>query len=207
VNTTLTQTFVLCNFSLFFSLFHIKITKELSYFKGGGIIMACECNKTEEQVFDYTELDQFINNLAKKDDSSLIAVLHRAQHIFGYLPKEVQIHVAEALNVPIAKVYGVISFYSYFTDQPRGEYVVQVCMGTGCFVKGADKVLYAFESALDIKAGETTEDMKYTLSGVRCVGACGLAPVVIINEKVYGHVQAEDVKGILSEHLVAEHTA
>jgi len=163
--------------------------------------MACNCNK-EQETFDFTELDKFINDLEVKNESQLIGCLHRAQQIFGYLPKEVQIHVAEALDVPIAKVYGVISFYSYFTDQPRGEFVIQVCMGTGCFVKGADKVLSSFENALSIKAGETTEDMKYTLSGVRCVGACGLAPVVIINEKVYGHVGAEDVKNILAQHLV-----
>jgi len=160
--------------------------------------MACKC-KNDGAIF--AELDKFIeeNNLANED--SLIQVLHQAQHLYGYLPRNVQIHVAEKLHVPIAKVYGVISFYSFFTDTPRGEHVVQVCIGTACFVKGADKVLAEFEKELNIGSGETSEDLQYTLSGVRCVGACGLAPVVIINEKVYGHVQAEDVKDVLEKYL------
>ncbi|MDF9867601.1 NADH-quinone oxidoreductase subunit E [Bacilli bacterium PM5-3] len=161
--------------------------------------MACSCGN-ESAIFK--ELDQFIEENNCADESSLIKVLHRAQHLFGYLPRNVQIHVAEKLNVSVAKVYGVISFYSYFTDTPRGENVIQVCIGTGCFVKGADKVVESFEKELNIKSGETTEDMKFTLSGVRCVGACGLAPVVIINEKVFGHVQSQDVKQILEDYLV-----
>lgn len=153
---------------------------------------------------DQTELFQvlgdFIAEEAVKDQSALIKVLHKAQGIFGYLPKEVQIFVAEKLNIPISRVYGVVSFYSYFTDQPRGDYVVQVCMGTGCFVKGADKVMDAFANELSIGPGETSDDMKFTLSGVRCVGACGLAPVVLINDKVYGHVKPEQVQGILEDY-------
>lgn len=166
--------------------------------------MSCNCKENQVETFDFVELDKFIDETGSTDESSLIMVLHRAQHIFGYLPKEVQIHVAQKLDVPISKVYGVISFYSYFTDQPRGKYIVQVCMGTGCFVKGADKVMESFEAELGVKSGDTTEDMKFTLSGVRCVGACGLAPVVLINEKVYGHVQSEDVKNILSEYLIEQ---
>lgn len=155
-------------------------------------------------VEEFKELEIFIDGLDEKNESSLIQVLHRAQHIIGYLPKEAQIFVSKKLNVPVAKIYGVISFYSYFTDEPRGKYVIQVCIGTGCFVKGADKVMEAFEGELNIKAGTTTEDMNFTLSGVRCVGACGLAPVVIINEKVYGHVKVEDVKEILTNYFVDE---
>ncbi|MEG0283732.1 MAG: NAD(P)H-dependent oxidoreductase subunit E [Erysipelotrichales bacterium] len=165
--------------------------------------MSCNCGNE----ITFAELDKFIseNNLA--DETALIQVLHRAQGLYGYLPRNVQIHVAEQLNIPAAKVYGVVSFYSYFTDTPRGENVVQVCMGTGCFVKGADKVMDTFENELGIKSGETTEDMKFTLSGVRCVGACGLAPVVLINDKVFGHVQSEDVKQILEDYLVDEVTS
>lgn len=165
--------------------------------------MSCNCGNE----ITFAELDKFIseNNLA--DETALIQVLHHAQGLYGYLPRNVQIHVAEQLNIPAAKVYGVVSFYSYFTDTPRGENVVQVCMGTGCFVKGADKVMDTFENELGIKSGETTEDMKFTLSGVRCVGACGLAPVVLINDKVFGHVQSEDVKQILEDYLVDEVTS
>ncbi|WP_423364268.1 NAD(P)H-dependent oxidoreductase subunit E [Mycoplasma sp. P36-A1] len=169
--------------------------------------MSCKCTDNQEHKPMFEELDQFIVSSNSTDESSLIMVLHKAQHIFGYLPKDVQIHVAQKLDVPIAKVYGVISFYSYFTDEPRGEFIIQVCMGTGCFVKGADKVMESFEAELNIKSGTTSEDMKFTLSGVRCVGACGLAPVVLINEKVYGHVQSEDVKNILADYLVEQATA
>lgn len=164
--------------------------------------MSCNCSKGSENTELFNELGAFISSLPEQNESSLIQVLHRAQHIFGYLPREVQTYVAQKLNIPVARVYGVVSFYSYFTDTPRGEYVVQVCMGTGCFVKGSGKVLEAFEKSLNIKSGETSEDLKFTLSGVRCVGACGLAPVVIINEKVYGHVQSEDVESIIENHLV-----
>lgn len=168
--------------------------------------MVCCCANSNENSEIYKKLDEFIVENNCMNEASLIKVLHHAQALFGYLPREVQKHIAKKLNVPEAKVYGVISFYSYFTDTPRGENIVKVCMGTGCFVKGADKVLEAFENELGVKAGETTEDMKFTLSGVRCVGACGLAPVVLINEKVYGHVSSSDVKGILETHLIEEAT-
>lgn len=165
--------------------------------------MSCCCSaNTLNENETYTKLDNFIQEHNCIDEASLIKVLHYAQHLFGYLPRDVQKHIAIKLNVPVSKVYGVISFYSYFTDTPRGENIVQVCMGTGCFVKGSDKVLESFENELHIKAGETTDDMKFTLSGVRCVGACGLAPVVLINDKVFGHVSASDVKGILETYLI-----
>ncbi len=151
----------------------------------------------EKEKFE--ELEEFILNLPTKK-GALIEVLHKAQHIFGYLPKEVQLFVSEKLNVPSSKVFGVISFYSYFTTEPRGEYVINVCLGTVCFVKSADKVMEEFEKQLSIKCGETTSNGKFTLEGLRCVGACGLAPVVVINEKVYGHVTKDDVAKILSNY-------
>ena len=147
----------------------------------------------------FEELEVFINSLPSKD-GALISVLHKAQEIFGYLPKEVQMFVAEKLGMPVSKVYGVITFYSFFTTEPRGEYVINVCLGTACFVRGAGPVLQEFEKELGIKVGETTEDNKFTIDTLRCVGACGLAPVVTINNKVYGHVTTKDVKKILSEY-------
>lgn len=147
----------------------------------------------------YRELEEFINNLPDKQ-GALIEVLHKAQGIFGYLPKEVQIFVGQKLDVPASKVFGVVSFYSYFTTEPRGEYVVNICMGTACFVRGAANVLEEFEKQIGVKVGETTQDGKYTIEVLRCVGACGLAPVVMVNEKVYGHVTAQDVKSILEEY-------
>lgn len=144
----------------------------------------------------FNQLDDFINSLENKD-GSLIQVLHHAQGIFGFLPKEVQLYIAKSLNVSPSKVYGVVSFYSYFTTEQRGEYKISVCLGTVCFVKGADKILAEFEKELGIKSGETTKDLKFSLDGLRCIGACGLAPVVSINGKVYGRVKPEDVSKIL----------
>lgn len=147
----------------------------------------------------FHQLEEFINSLPDKK-GALIEVLHKAQHIFGYLPEEVQTFVAGKLNIPTSKVFGVVSFYSYFTTTPRGEYVVNVCMGTACFVRGAAKVLSEFEKQLGVKVGQTTPDEKFTIEVLRCVGACGLAPVVTVNDRVYGHVTPNDVKKILTEY-------
>jgi len=155
------------------------------------------CNLEKNQMFK--ELEDFINSLPVKD-GALIEVLHKAQHIFGYLPKEVQTFVADKLNLPISKVYGVVTFYSFFTTEPRGKNVINVCMGTACFVRGAGDVLKEFEKELGIKSGQTTEDMKFTLGSLRCVGACGLAPVLTVNDKVYGHCTPDQVKSILAEY-------
>ena len=127
----------------------------------------------------------------------LINVLHKAQHLFGYLPAEVQRIVADKLNIPVSKVYGVVTFYSFFTMTPKGEHPISVCMGTACYVRGAEKVLDEFKRILNINVGETTPDGKYSLSSLRCVGACGLAPVVLIGEKVFGRVVPGDVEKII----------
>ncbi len=149
------------------------------------------CNKNL-----FTQLDEFIDSLETKK-GALIEVLHHAQGIFGYLPKEVQLHIAKKLDLPPSKVYGVVSFYSYFTAEPVGKYKINVCLGTVCFVKGADKILAEFEKQLGIKSGGTTEDLLFSLEGLRCVGACGLAPVVVVNGKVFGHVKPEQVSSII----------
>ncbi len=133
------------------------------------------------------------------DKTELINVLHSAQGIFGYLPAEVQELVANELNVSIAQVYGVVTFYSFFTMLPKGEHPISICMGTACYVRGAEKVLDEFKRQLNMKVGETSADGKFSLSCLRCVGACGLAPVVTIGERVYGRVTSDDVKRILKE--------
>lgn len=161
----------------------------------------CDFYSKNKKLFD--QLDNFINSLETKQ-GALIEVLHHAQGIFGYLPKEIQLYIAKALDITPAKVYGVVSFYSYFTTEPRGKYKISVCLGTVCFVKGADKILAEFEKQLGIKSGETTKDLTFTLEGLRCVGACGLAPVVVINEKVYGHVKPEQVSDILNNYKELE---
>jgi NADH-quinone oxidoreductase subunit E len=147
----------------------------------------------------YIELEEFINSIHDKK-GALIEVLHKAQHIFGYLPEEVQLYVCEKLDIPASKVFGVVTFYSYFSTEPRGEYVVNICMGTACFVRGAGEVLAEFEKKLGVKSGQTTDDGKFTVGSLRCIGACGLAPVVTINDKVYGHVTKADVAKILAEY-------
>lgn len=129
----------------------------------------------------------------------LINILHKAQDRFGYLPEEVQRVIARRLDIPVSKVYGVVTFYSFFTMTPKGEFPISVCMGTACYVRGAEKVLDEFRRLLKIEVGETTADNKFSLSSLRCVGACGLAPVVMIGKKVYGQVVPDDVKRILKE--------
>jgi NADH-quinone oxidoreductase subunit E len=129
--------------------------------------------------------------------SYLIQSLHKAQSLYGYLPESVQLLVANRLKLHLSEVYGVISFYSYFTDQPVGRFRICVCTGTACFVKGAGKLMEEFRHHLAIEEGETTENGMYSLGGLRCVGACSLAPVVMVNDKVYGHVTPAMVPEIL----------
>ncbi|MFW5974878.1 MAG: NADH-quinone oxidoreductase subunit NuoE [Bacteroidota bacterium] len=131
---------------------------------------------------------------------NLINVLHQTQEHFGYLPAEIQEVVAQELNISTAKVYGVVTFYSYFTMTPKGRYPVSICTGTACYVRGAENVLEEFKKDLGIAVGETSEDGKYSLSCLRCVGACGLAPVVLVGDKTYGRVAPDDVKAIIEEY-------
>jgi NADH-quinone oxidoreductase subunit E/NADP-reducing hydrogenase subunit HndA len=133
-------------------------------------------------------------------EQELINVLHKCQEHFGYLPAEVQEVVAEELKSPVAKVYGVVSFYSFFTMTPKGKHPISICLGTACYVRGAEKVLDEFKKELSIEVGQTTGDGKFSLSSLRCVGACGLAPVVLVGEKTYGRVAPDDVKNILKEY-------
>lgn len=163
--------------------------------------MELRCNMLEEISLEqkYAELDEFIASVDYKP-TELIAILHRAQHIFTYLPREVQEHIAKRLDIPVAKVYGVVTFYSFFTMEKKGKYMINICLGTACFVRGSDKILAEFEERLGIKCGETTEDGLYTLSSLRCVGACGLAPVIQVNGKTYGNATIETVKEILDEY-------
>ncbi len=147
----------------------------------------------------FGDLKNFIDRIEDKR-GALISVLHKAQQLYGYLSNEVIIYISEEMGIPTSKIYGVISFYSYFTTSERGENVVNVCLGTACFVRGADAIMKAFENELNIHATETTKDMKFTLSGLRCIGACGLAPVVMVNDKVFGRVEVGQVKKIIEEY-------
>jgi NADH:ubiquinone oxidoreductase subunit E len=131
---------------------------------------------------------------------ALIPVLHEAQEVFGYLPKAVQAKVAKGLRVSLSEVYGVVTFYHFFTMEPRGEHEIKVCMGTACYVRGADSVVDTIRDTLHIGEGEVTEDRKFSLSLVRCLGSCGLAPAMMIGEEVHGRLTPEQVKEILARY-------
>ncbi len=141
-----------------------------------------------------------ICNSFNNQPGELINVLHQTQDYLGYLPAEVQELIAEQLNVPTSKVYGVVSFYSFFTMTPKGKYSISVCLGTACYVRGAEKVLDAFKKELGLEVGQTSEDGLFSLTCLRCVGACGLAPVAMVGDKVYGRLTPADVKGIVQEY-------
>jgi NADP-reducing hydrogenase subunit HndA len=158
----------------------------------------CCCNNKIDEG-RMKKLEEIINE-HKTQDGALIPILHEAQELFGYLPEEVQQKIADGLGISLAEVYGVATFYSRFTLTPKGRYNIQLCLGTACYVKGADKILEKLEELLGIKVGETTPDGKFSIEGARCVGACGLAPVMVINEEVYGKVTPEMVKGILDKY-------
>ena len=136
----------------------------------------------------------------KDQDGALIPVLHQAQEIYGYLPIEVQTMIADGLSVPLAEVYGVVTFYTQFSLNPKGEYKVGVCLGTACYVKGSGDILNKFKELLGIDVDGCTSDGKFSLEATRCIGACGLAPVFTINEDVYGRITADDVPGILAKY-------
>ncbi len=150
------------------------------------------------------ELDAFIS--AESDPQSrIINILHKAQSLFSYLPIELQLYVARKVDLPAAKVNGIVSFYSFFSQEPSGKYGVSVCMGTACFVKGSEAILKAFRNELNLKDKQkVTDDGLFSLRDVRCIGACGLAPVVTVNDKIYGHVKEEDVKQILADYKALE---
>ncbi len=134
------------------------------------------------------------------DPGELINILHKVQGSFGYLPAEVQEVIARELNIPVAKVYGVVTFYSFFSMIPKGKFPISVCTGTACYVRGAETVLQEFKKELKLEVGETTDNGKFSINCLRCVGACGLAPVVMVGDKTYGRVSPEMVKDIISEY-------
>ena len=133
------------------------------------------------------------------DPGAVMPVLQEAQDIYGYLPLEVQQMIAEGLNVPVDEVYGVATFYSQFALSPKGKYNISVCLGTACYVRGSERLLDEIKRILGIEVGETTEDGKFSLDCLRCVGACGLAPVVMIGEHVYGRLEVKDVRKIMDD--------
>ncbi|MDX9724846.1 MAG: NADH-quinone oxidoreductase subunit NuoE [Bacteroidales bacterium] len=150
----------------------------------------------QEDITKIREICTSFNN----DPQELINILHGCQEHFGYLPAEVQEVISSETGIPVAKIYGVVTFYSFFTMTPKGKHPISICMGTACYVRGAEKVLDEFKKELNLQVGQTSKDGKFSLSSLRCVGACGLAPVVLIGDKTYGRVAPDDVKNILKEY-------
>ncbi|PKM62763.1 MAG: NADH-quinone oxidoreductase subunit NuoE [Firmicutes bacterium HGW-Firmicutes-21] len=155
---------------------------------------------TKEQIDKQrAELDNFIA-LNKNVDGPLMPIMQKAQELFGFLSMETMTIIADSLNIPVSEVYGVATFYSQFSLIPKGEKVVSVCTGTACYVKGAQDILDEVIKQLGIPVGETTADGKFTIMDTRCLGCCGLAPVLVVNEDVYGRLDIADVKGIIEKY-------
>lgn len=137
----------------------------------------------------------------KGTEGALIPTLHEAQEIYGYLPVEVQQIISDGLGISMAEIYGVVTFYTQFTTNPKGRYKIAVCLGTACYVKGSGDILEKIMEKLGIGVGECSEDGKYSLDATRCIGACGLAPVMTVNDDVYGRLVPDDVEGILAKYV------
>ena len=147
----------------------------------------------------YKKLEAVIEE-KMKIKNPLIEILHKAQEIFGYLPMEVQEFVADKTGIPINQIYGVVTFYNFFSMEPRGKHIINVCTGTACYVKGAERLIQMLSDELKVKLGETTEDKLFTLTSVRCVGACSLAPVFVIGEDTFGRIETKkQIKEIISK--------
>ena len=147
--------------------------------------MDCACGNGDKKI---EELRSYMQELKgrPRPDSQLIAVLHKAQELYGYLPQKIMDEVAVTMNIPTAHIWGVATFYHYFNLAPKGKYTVSVCLGTACYVKGAEEILETLKQELKIGLGETTEDGLFSLQETRCLGACGLAPVMMVGDKIYG---------------------
>lgn len=158
----------------------------------------CEFNQEKLQILE-SKINQF-----KKVDGGLIPILHEVQELYGYLPEEILNRVSEQLKIPMIEIYGVATFYSLFSLKPKGKYVIKVCLGTACYVKGSQKLLDRISKDLDITVGKTTADGLFTLEETRCLGACGLAPILMISDKTYGGLTSNDIPKILKKHRKQE---
>ena len=155
---------------------------------------------TQEQIAEKNvELKEFIDS-HKNADGPLMPILQKAQNLFGYLSYETMEFISKEMNVPVSEIFGIATFYAQFSLQPTGDNVVSVCTGTACYVKGAASVLDAVKKELGIGAGETTEDGKFSIRDTRCLGCCGLAPVMMINDDVYGRLTPDQIEGILAKY-------
>ena len=146
-----------------------------------------------------TELKSFIGEWKDKP-GNLIMVLHKVQQTYGYIPRNIAIEISSMLDVPLAKIYGVVTFYNFFKLHKAGKYIAQVCLGTACYLRGGDDLIKEFEKQLGVGVNATTPDGLFSVEAVRCLGCCGLAPVVVVNGEVYGKLKKEDVAGIIEKY-------
>ena len=152
-------------------------------------LSSAACKRVEEIIAEY-----------KNENTPLMMILSQVQKEYGYIPFEVQEIVSEKLNIPVSEIYGVVTFYSFFSLKPKGKFVIGVCLGTACYVKGAQQICDKFSELLGIKPGETTEDGLFTIDALRCIGACGIAPAVSINGKVYPKMSVNQVQQVINEY-------
>ena len=151
---------------------------------------------SREEINKFDDISDYIYK-NDRDPSELIEVLHKTQELYGYIPEEIVPIISQQLRIPVSQIYGVVTFYSRFSFIPKGKYAISVCMGTACYVKGAQDILEEFSKELKIKTGETTEDLLFSIIETRCIGDCALAPVVTVNDEVYAHFDKKDVKKLL----------
>ena len=161
--------------------------------------MACQCSATGE--FDLAPLMEILSEYKDNPKGALIPVLQKAQGVYGYLPKPVLETIARELRLTTAEVFGVVTFYAQFHLNPRGKHIIRVCQGTACHVRGGAKILEAVSEHLKVKPGETTRDLEFTLETVACLGACGLAPVMMVDDNTHGRLNPLDIPGILDRYL------
>ena len=161
----------------------------------------CEKNCMDEKLSN--GMKELLKNYSQ-DKSNLIQILNEVQEKYGYIPKQSQIEISNYLSIPMAEIYGVITFYSRFTLEPKGKYNISVCLGTACFVKGSQALLDRLKERLKIDEGQTTPDGKFSIDATRCVGACGLAPVFTINNEVYGKATVKKLDEVLDEYMKKE---
>lgn len=160
----------------------------------------CKCTSTDEKI---DRVRKIVTDL-KQVNGALIPILHEVQHIYGYLPEEAIKLISAELKIPMVEIYGVATFYSIFSLQPKGRFVVKVCMGTACYVRGSQKILERLCKELDVEVNQTTKENQFTLEDTRCLGACGLAPVMVVNETVYGGLNLNNAMKILKKYKESE---
>ncbi|MGI6587993.1 MAG: NADH-quinone oxidoreductase subunit NuoE [Peptococcia bacterium] len=162
--------------------------------------MGCQCQSNCEKKEDKFEFIDRVIERYKGQEGSMIPILHAIQQKLGYLPEDVQAYIAEKMEVPLSEIYGIVSFYALFSTQPKGKHKISVCMGTACYVRGSGLILDELEKQLGIRVGETTKDGLFTLEACRCLGACGLAPVLTVDEHVHGRLTTNDIAEVISKY-------